>query len=236
MKLALKSSKKTEKNSSNELIKVENLSHKYHSNYLFKNISFSISKGDAVAITGPNGVGKSTLIKVLLNLIDKQEGKIKITDKIGYIPQKFNQDVNFPAKVSEILNLECCACGNRTKILKGLGISDLMEKQFKDLSGGQQQRVLIALSMLSSPELLILDEPTVGVDEKSLKEFYELLKYLNETRGMTILFVTHDMLYIEKYFTKVLCIHDNHVHIDDIKKLNKNNNYVFNHNNLARGN
>ena len=208
--------KKSQKQS---LILVKNLSYTFdNSNYLFKNISFEIFKGDIVAITGPNGVGKSTLLKVLLGLIEVQKGEVQLTKKVGYIPQKYNQDVNFPAKVNEILNLECCECGNRTKILKGLMISQLLHKQFKDLSGGQQQRVLIALSMLSSPEVLILDEPTVGIDEKSLKEFYELLHYLNKTRGMTILSVTHDTAHIQKYFTRVLCIHDNHVHIDEVRE------------------
>lgn len=212
------SKKQQTKLGKNELVKVENLSHKFNSNYIFKNISFSIFKEDSVAVIGPNGAGKSTLIKLLLGLVEKQEGEILITNKIGYIPQKFNQDVNFPGKVSEILNLECCNCSNRSRILKGLGISQLLEKQFKNLSGGQQQRVVIALSMLSDPELLILDEPTIGVDEKTLIEFYELLKYLHEDRKVAIMFITHDISMVEKYFTKTLCIHDNHVHIDSSKK------------------
>ena len=212
------SKKKYSKLNKNELIRVSNLSHKYNSNYIFRNISFSILKEDSVAVIGPNGAGKSTLIKLLLGLVEKQEGEIAITKKVAYIPQKFNQDVNFPGRVSEILNLECCNCSNRAKILKGLGISNLMNEQFKNLSGGQQQRVVIALSMLSDPELLILDEPTIGVDEKTLIDFYELLEYLHKDRNVAILFITHDISMVEKYFTKTLCIHDNHVHIDSSKK------------------
>ena len=189
------------------IISIENLYFSYNSSeYILNNISFNISKGELVGIIGPNGAGKSTLVKILVGLLQKNKGKIKINGKISYIPQKFNQDHNFPGRVDEILSLECCKCNIREKILKSLGIEKLEKKQFKSLSGGQQQRVLIALALLSQPDIIVLDEPTVGVDSNTLNEFYELLNYLNKTQKITILLVTHDTSVVSDYFTKLISL------------------------------
>lgn len=204
------------------IIDIKNLSYAYPGqDTILENISFSINKKDLVAVIGHNGCGKSTLIKLILGLLEKSEGKINVKGKLAYIPQKYNQDVNFPGKVNEILNLECCDCGLREQVLVSLGIEKLIEKQFKSLSGGQQQRVLIALSLLSNPDILILDEPTVGVDSQTQEEFYKLLKKLNKERELTILFVTHDTGMISNYFTKTVCVENKKVHIDDAKNTHK---------------
>lgn len=203
------------------IIEVKNLTFSFNNQKLFDNCSFSIEKSDLIAIIGPNGVGKSTLVKLILKLLKPIKGDIKTHGKISYIPQKFNQDQNFPAKVSELLDLECCKCSLREEVVKSLSIEDLQAKQFKNLSGGQQQRVIIAISLLSNPDILILDEPTVGVDSTTQKDFYKLLKELNEKRGITILFITHDTGMVSHYFKKILCIHDNHIHIEDAKNTNE---------------
>jgi len=213
---------KSNLNIGDEIIKVSNLSYSYGNDKIFYKASFSIKKGDLVAIVGPNGAGKSTLAKLLVGLLDfknkKERNKhIKINGKIAYIPQKFNQDSNFPAKVSEILELECCICNHSKDILKSLDISSLENKQFKDLSGGQQQRVLIALALLSNPDVLILDEPTVGIDSKTQDSFYNILSKLNKNRNLTILFVTHDTSMISNYFSNILCVFDKHIIYDDAK-------------------
>ncbi len=202
-------------------------------NYIFKNISFEIYRGDFVAIIGPNGVGKSTLIKVLTGFIKikpDNKGKtnlIKINGRISYIPQKFNQDYNFPAKVSELLDLECCKCNLRNNILKSLDIYSIENKQFKDLSGGQQQRVLIAMSLLSNPDILILDEPTVGIDAKSQEGFYNILRDLNKNENLTILLITHDTSMISNYFNKTLCIFNKNICIDDAKNSHNNLHKIY---------
>lgn len=201
-------------------IEVKNLSFSYQEETILDNISFSIEKKDLVAVIGHNGSGKSTLIKLLLSLLPSKKGSIKTSGSIAYIPQKFNQDVNFPAKVKEILELECCDCDLRGDVVKSLNIENLIEKQFKNLSGGQQQRVMIALSLLSNPNILILDEPTVGVDTATQEEFYKLLKKINNDRDLTILFVTHDTGMISNYFTKTLCVGNKEVHIDNAKNTN----------------
>lgn len=201
-----------------KIIDVNSLTYSYNeSENILDNVSFSINKKDLVAIIGHNGSGKSTLIKIILGLLEHKKGSVKVKGKLAYIPQKYNQDINFPAKVNEILNLECCDCDLRGEILIGLGIENLVEKQFKSLSGGQQQRVMIALSLLSNPDILILDEPTVGVDTKTQEDFYKLLKKLNKERDLTILFVTHDTGMISTYFSKTICVGNKKVHIDDAK-------------------
>lgn len=198
------------------IINVKNLYFSYNfSDYILNNVSFSIDSGDLVGIIGPNGSGKSTLMKVLLGLLEKEKGSIKVGGRFSYIPQKFNQDPNFPARVDEILSLECCECNLRNRVLKSLGIENLEKKQFKSLSGGQQQRVLIALSLLSQPDILVLDEPTVGVDSKTLKEFYELLNHLNKTQKITILLVTHDTSVVSNYFTKLISISSGKVIVEE---------------------
>lgn len=200
------------------IIEVKNLNFSYpNQDNILENISFKIQKKDLVAIIGHNGSGKSTLIKLLLKILKQQKGTININGKLAYIPQKYNQDINFPGKVEEILELECCDCNLREEVLVNLGIQKLLNKQFKSLSGGQQQRVLIGLSLLSNPDILILDEPTVGVDTKTQEDFYKLLKKLNKERNLTILFVTHDTGMISNYFSKTICVGNKNIHIDNAK-------------------
>ena len=203
------------------MIDVKNLSFSYSkTNPIFHNANFEIHSGELVAVIGPNGAGKSTLVKLLSKLIPNQSGKINILGKLSYIPQKFNQDTNFPAKVSELLDLECCGCSLRNQVSESLNIENLEDKQFKDLSGGQQQRVLISLSLLSNPDILILDEPTVGIDLKTQEEFYKLLKNLNKERNLTIIFVTHDTGMVSDYFDKILVVHNKHICLENAKKTN----------------
>ena len=217
----------------NPQIIVNNLSYSYssnsNSNSILKNVSFEVFEGDFVAIMGPNGVGKSTLIKILTNLISiKQRQKhITIKGKVAYIPQKFNQDPQFPISVKELLALECCKCSHRNQILKSLRIQSLENKQFRDLSGGQQQRVFVALSLLSNPDILVLDEPTIGVDSNTQEEFYKLLHKLNVEQNLTILLVTHDTSMVSEYVSKVLCVGNKTIIEDSIENANKHINETY---------
>lgn len=210
------------------IINIENLSFSYSkSNQILNNISISIDKKDLIAVIGPNGSGKSTFVKIIAGLNKPNKGKVKVNGKIAYVPQKYSQDNNFPAKVSEILALECCDCSNREEIIKSLNIKEFSNKQFKDLSGGQQQRVMIALSLLSNPDIIILDEPSVGVDIQTQKEFYKLLKELNDKDDLTILFVTHDTEMVSSYFDKIICFHERHIHLDNAKNTTKALNQMY---------
>lgn len=199
------------------IIEISNLSYSYNGNEVLSNISFKIKEKDFVAVIGRNGSGKTTVMKLILGLLQVQKGTIKIFGKnikefkkwdwVGYVPQKYNIDKNFPASVDEILSLRNFS--QKEKIADMLEIKNILSKKFSELSGGQQQRVMIALSLMSNPKLLILDEPAVGVDIKAQQDFYDLLKRLNNEIGVTIILVTHDVGLISKYVKNVVCLNGN---------------------------
>ncbi|MFT7859777.1 MAG: metal ABC transporter ATP-binding protein [Sulfurimonas sp.] len=180
------------------------------------NVSFDIFSGEYIGIIGPNGGGKTTLIRLLLGLEKATSGTIRIFGKelkkfkewhkIGYVPQRASLiDQNFPATVEDIVNMGRVA--NRklfrsaskedkrivADVMEKMDITHLKDKMVGTLSGGQRQRVMIARALASSPSVLILDEPNTGVDQKSQQRFYALLKKINQEEGITILFITHDV-------------------------------------------
>ena len=186
---------------------------------ILKNISLEIYEGDFVAITGPNGGGKSTFIKLLLGILEPTNGNIKLFEnskyQIGYVPQQAsNIDIAFPATVDEIIKT---AFANKNSLFKTitkeekLNISSLMDlfeisnlkyKLITELSGGQKQRVMIVRALANNPKLLILDEPDIGLDKKSQKQFINSLKEINEKNRTTILFITHHLEEIDEFITK----------------------------------
>lgn len=178
---------------------------------VLEDISFSIKKGDFVAIIGPNGSGKTSLVKIILGFLKASKGKVKLFGRnidsfsdwglIGYVPQRFGIDKNFPGTVAELLSL----VGGGNGIVAKLRLEELLPKRFVDLSGGQQQRVLIAMALKHNPYLLILDEPTAGIDVQAQQSFYRLLSELNKT-GVTIILITHEIGVVPSVANKVLCI------------------------------
>lgn len=195
---------------------------------ILKNITFTIQRGEYVAVIGPNGGGKSTLMKLLLGLIVPTKGDISIfgqkegyskDGKIGYVAQQASQiDRNFPITVGEVVNLGAkskyslfglkkdAQASHVEQIMEKMGIAELKNRRIAELSGGQIQRVMIARALVSKPQILILDEPNTGVDTHSQRKFYELLKKLNQEENITILFVTHDLGVIADDVNSVLCI------------------------------
>ncbi len=194
---------------SKQLISISSLSFSYNNldnlpseNKILDNISFDINAGDFVAILGPNGSGKTTLLKIILGFLSPTAGKVSLfipLEKIGYVPQRYTIDKNFPGTVQEILNT------GDISFLKKTGIEQFAERKFVNLSGGQQQRVLIALALRQNTPLLILDEPTAGIDIHAQQEFYQLLKQLNK-HGLAIVLVTHEVGVIPSLVKKVICI------------------------------
>lgn len=183
------------------------------------NISLEIFKADFIAILGPNGGGKTTFVKLLLNILKQNAGEIKfyedLKNKIGYIPQSATTvDTVFPATVDEIIRT---AFSNKRFffgklsleeknyldfLMQNFQIIDLKSKLFVELSGGQKQRVLIVRALANKPKLLILDEPDIGLDTVSQTKFIEKLNIINKENKTTIIFVTHHLGIIEKYITK----------------------------------
>ena len=198
-----------------KIIKVCNLNFEN----VLTNISLEIFKGDFIAILGPNGGGKTTFVKLLLNILKQNAGEIKfyedLKNKIGYIPQSATTvDTVFPATVDEIIRtafinkrfffgkLSLEEKNYLDFLMQNFQIIDLKSKLFVELSGGQKQRVLIVRALANKPKLLILDEPDIGLDTVSQTKFIEKLNIINKENKTTIIFVTHHLGIIEKYITK----------------------------------
>ncbi|BDR68104.1 metal ABC transporter ATP-binding protein [Clostridium tetani] len=168
--------------------------------YVLKNINLNIIKGGYYSIIGENGSGKSTLVKLILKLLNPSKGTISInTNKIGYVPQKLDYfNSKFPITVNEIFKCHFKALGLKNytllkQLLKELDINHLKSNLIGNLSGGQQQRVFIARALIGNPDLLILDEPSTGVDILSQKNIYDFLKNLNINKQMTIISIEHNL-------------------------------------------
>ena len=195
---------------------VKNLFFTANEQRILEDITLTILPGDYCAIIGPNGGGKTTLIRLLLGLEKPTQGRIELFGqklsrfkrwyKVGYVPQRASQlDQNFPATVLEVVKMGRIAQqgpfshasqADKEAIEEAMVKMDVVGIQHKlvgELSGGQRQRVMIARALASKPEVLILDEPNTGVDVISQKRFYKLLKELNEEEKMTIIFITHDI-------------------------------------------
>ena len=195
-------------------VTVSSLSFSYGELEVLNEVSFDILEGDFVAVIGPNGAGKTTLMRLLLGLLSPTKGTVRVfsedprsfskTGGIGYVPQRLSIDPSFPATVAELLSL--CGHEHHDPLPKELGIDTFLDKPFRELSGGQQQKVLIALALLHHPKILILDEPTIGVDLASQRSLYEMLVRLHKTQGITIVMVTHEVGMVPSYASTVLCI------------------------------
>jgi zinc transport system ATP-binding protein len=188
-------------------IEVKNFSFSYNSEVVLNNISFAVTKGDYLGIIGPNGGGKTTLVKILLGLLPFKEGSVVVNGTSGYVPQKAAQEISgLPATVREII--ESGERKNEERIKEVMDITDVKNYQNKlisDLSGGERQKVFIARALVKNPDILFLDEPSTGVDMASQGKFYSFLKELNE-KGITIIFVSHDINVVSREVKNVLCI------------------------------
>ncbi len=208
------------------IIKIQNLNFCYKVKPILLDVNLNIEKGDFIGIIGPNGGGKTTLLKLIMGMLKPHKGKIKIfnrnpkdmRDKIGYVPQKYNLDKYFP-----ITNLELVLLGLLTKsrfgfftknqkekakdLLEKVGLKEFIDKPFGKLSGGQAQRALIARALISDPEILILDEPTASIDPESEEAIFDILIKSNKNR--TILMVSHDLNTIIKEVKKIVTVQKN---------------------------
>jgi len=202
------------------VIEIKDLSFAYEKQIILENISLSVEAKDFLAIIGPNGGGKSTLLKLILGINSYKHGSITVLGKkpkqsltqIGYVPQNTNVNTDFPIKVIEVVMMGhvdgkrplfgygkdemLCAMGALTQV----GMADFAETKIGSLSGGQRQRVMIARALCAHPQILILDEPTSSIDITGQREIYELLKVLNE--HITIIVVSHDISVILEYANK----------------------------------
>jgi zinc transport system ATP-binding protein len=206
-----------------QVIEIENVSFAYNGVLVLENVSFGVTKGDFLSIVGPNGGGKTTLLKLILGLLLPRSGEIRIfgrppeksRERIGYMPQHMHFDPQFPIAATDVVLMG--RLGNRfgsryTKedkqavidALEEVDMTCCLKQSFSNLSVGQRQRVLLARALVSKPEILLLDEPTANVDMEIENKLYDILNSLNER--MTILMVTHDLGFVSRIVRSVICV------------------------------
>ncbi len=210
------------------LIEIENLSVKYEKIEAIRDLNLTIREGEYIGIVGPNGGGKSTLLKTILKLVKQYKGTIKYNGttlkksgiRMGYVPQTNELNTMFPITVEEVV-LTAKIPAKRTyfhkytesdykeveDVLKTVGIHHIAERQISDLSGGEFQKMLIARALALNPDILFLDEPTSMVDIKAQKQIYSIIKRMS--KNMTIIMVTHDVKEIMKYTDRLIFLNKN---------------------------
>lgn len=212
------------------VLTVKELGVSYDKVEALKGINFTVSANEFIGIIGPNGGGKSTLVKAILGIKDYQTGDITMEEGqvLGYVPQHTTFDRKFPITVEEViltghlpkkirlgykLNHHNDHAG---RVMKSLGIVELRKRQIGQLSGGQLQRVLLARALMNHPTILVLDEPTAGVDEASKEVIFEMLHEMSQY--MTILMISHDSSQLNRYVDRLFYINKT-IHIHDVDEV-----------------
>lgn len=220
------------------IIEVQNVSFSYGDTLVLKDINLTVHQGDYLGIIGPNGSGKSTLLKLMVGLLKPAKGEIKIFGtklsnfkdwyKLGFVSQRvINFDPLFPATVKEVVSM-----GRYThkrfwqrlnkadqeiieRSLRQVEMDGFQDRAIGDLSSGQQQRVFIARALAAEPEVIFLDEPTVGIDTSTQEQFYALLKKLNLELNLTLVMISHDLDIMSKETTELACVNQNLTYHND---------------------
>ncbi|MDR1943960.1 MAG: ABC transporter ATP-binding protein [Synergistaceae bacterium] len=213
----------------NEIVSVNDLSFRYSEAPVFSQVSFSISRGDFVVFIGANGAGKSTLFRLLLGELTPPTGEVRLFGEqwgrfnkrhvIGYLQQnRFAANVDFPATVEEVVManlflqigfLRFPKKEHRKKVAEALeqaGMEEFAKRRIGDLSGGQLQRAMLASVLVNDPELLLLDEPTSGVDSSAVQSLFDLLAAMNRDSSLTVMMITHDIGRAIEYASRILCL------------------------------
>jgi zinc transport system ATP-binding protein len=191
------------------LIAAENIDVTFGADRALHGVSLRVTKGEIVTVVGPNGSGKSTLLRVLIGAIRPAAGRIvrQAGLRIGYVPQKLHIDPSMPITVRRFLDLPVRATNLAAEqALTQAGVADTRDQQMVGLSGGQFQRVLLARAILSSPDLLLLDEPTQGLDQPGSAAFYRQIEGLRNVLDCAILMVSHDLNVVMSASDRVICL------------------------------
>ncbi len=209
-------------------VELEEVDFSYGEIRVLEGINLTVEAGDFLGIIGPNGSGKTTLLRIMLGLLEPEHGQVRLFGhppsafrqwgRLGYVPQKATLDPALPATVQEVVatglvpalglwgRVGATERGRIKEVLTHVGMDAHAGARIGALSTGQQQRVLIARALVSNPELLILDEPTGGVDPEAQTSFYALLHHLNRERDVTLILVSHDIGVVAKEVTKLACL------------------------------
>ena len=206
------------------IIEIQNLNFSYNGQRVLQDVNLSLKPGDFMAMIGPNGGGKTTLLKLMLGLLSAQSGTIRILGKtpqaashrVGYVPQDIHINKNFPVSALDVVLMGKLKPGKgwsrhsrqdriaAVQTLEQVDMAKFRDRRIDEFSGGQIQRVLVARALVTEPELLFLDEPTASIDTRGQNEFYALLKELNA--NITIIVVSHDLMVISGFVKSVACV------------------------------
>ena len=217
---------------SQPIIEIQNCSFAYNSQEVLKDVCLTVKQGEFLALIGPNGGGKTTLLKLILGLLDADKGTIRVfghpprkaSHRIGYVPQDVHINKHFPVTAMDVVLMGRLTSGKgRTRhskedrvaaqnALETVGMGDFIHRRIGRLSGGQRQRVFIARALATDPDVLLLDEPTASIDPQGQSDFYTLLKDLNES--VTVVLVSHDLMILTSYVRSVACVNQQ-VHYHD---------------------
>lgn len=227
-------------------IQINNVSFGYGQKRVLQDLDFSIYPGDMVAIIGPNGSGKSTLMKLITGLLQPTRGSIRFADslsstQISYVSQAASYQVQsgFPATVKEVVasglygklglfqRMKKKDWQKVDQILEQVELLEWKHQNIGKLSGGQRQRVLLARSLVSQPQLLLLDEPTVGIDVEAKKNFYQLITHFNQKLGLTILFVTHDLEIVPQIADQIICLNRDILFAGSVEEFSKKESMIL---------
>jgi len=194
---------------SSKLIECTSLSVHFGKRRVLQDIAMSVSTGEIVTVIGPNGSGKTTLFKALIGAIKPSSGALQKSPnlKLGYVPQKLYVDETLPMTVKRFMNLPGGhSADSVAEALAHAGVPNLNKQQVMDLSGGQFQRVLLARALLGSPNLLLLDEATQGLDHRGAADFYRQINHVRETLGCGIVMISHELHVVMRQTDRVICL------------------------------
>lgn len=191
------------------LIAAENLSVRYGAKTVLSHVSIAVEPGEIVTIVGPNGSGKTSLLRAVIGAVDPATGSIAKKDglRIGYVPQRLHVDPTLPMTVERFMQLtdkvgrKACA-----EALIQAGVPDLLKRQMSQLSGGQFQRVLLARALINRPEILLLDEATQGLDQRGSAAFYRQIEMVCRGTGCAVLMISHDLHVVMSASDRVVCL------------------------------
>lgn len=194
------------------ILEVSHLSVQFGDTRVLSDLSFRVSKGSSLAIIGPNGAGKTVLFRALIGSILFEGGILWAPEiRIGYVPQKLDLERDIPMTGVDFLRARAAlageSVGNVSRILSLVGVPmEVALQPIGTISGGQFQRLLVAFALVGDPNVLLLDEPTAGVDEPGQERLNQLVHRLQEGRGLTVLFISHELSVVYRYATNVLCL------------------------------
>jgi zinc transport system ATP-binding protein len=198
--------------SANNLLEVSHLSVHFGATHVLTDLSFNVAKGSSLAIIGPNGAGKTVLLRALIGSLPFS-GTVRWTEgvRIGYVPQKLDLERDIPITGVDFLNARAAVAHKPAPAISSelalVGIPlEVAQQLIGTMSGGQFQRLLVAFALVGDPNVLLLDEPTAGVDEPGQERLNELTRRLRQNQGLTVLFISHELSVVYQYADHVLCL------------------------------